>query len=86
MTAAVDDDRAFLKQLRTNSTDKHREELFQRSLERTANYFDAIRANGNLPWFAVGHPRRDEVITRLGLPEDISEEDLRRAFFLARYE
>ncbi len=62
-----------------------RERAFLKSVESRVNYFAAIREAGDLPWFAVGHPRRDEVIARFGLPEDVSELDLRRAFFMERY-
>lgn len=62
-----------------------RERAFQTHLQRTTNYFAAIRDAGDLPWFAVGHPRRAKLLERLGLPEGISEEDLRRAFFMERY-
>lgn len=68
------------------ATEEQHESAFQRHVERTENYFAAIRANGDQPWFSVGHPRRAKALERLGLPEDTTEEDLRRAFFMKRFE
>ena len=62
-----------------------REAAFQRELERSVPYFDAVRDGGDLPWFCEGHPRRAEAVERLGLSEDIAEIDLRRAVFFGRY-
>lgn len=60
------------------------EEAFQLHLERSAVYFAAVEAANALPWFA--DPEKSKaVIDRLGLPEDISELDLRRALFMERY-
>ena len=32
-------------------TDDDREAAFQHQLDRTATYFDAVRENGDVPWF-----------------------------------
>ncbi|MCW2551142.1 MAG: hypothetical protein JWR78_923 [Mycobacterium sp.] len=61
------------------------EAAFQRHLEQTVPYFDAVREAGDLPWFSPGHPRRAEVVEKLGLAEDISQLDFRRALWQRRY-
>lgn len=67
-------------------TDADHEAAFQRHLDRTVNYFAAIKDAGDPAWFEAGHPRRAEAVARFGLPEDVSEIDLRRVFFMRRYE
>lgn len=61
------------------------EAAFQRHLEQSTNYFNAVRKHGDLPWFEQGHERRAKRIEELGLAEDVSEEDLRRAVFMRRF-
>jgi hypothetical protein len=69
----------------TAMTDDEREQAFMRHLFNTADYFAAVLAAGDLPWFAAGHPRRAEIVAQLGLPDDIAETELRRALFERRY-
>lgn len=54
---------------------------FEQHLERSVPYVAAVHAAGDLAWFEPGHPRRARVIERLGLADDISELDLRRALW-----
>lgn len=57
---------------------------FRRHLERTANYFAAVRANGDVPWFE--DPQRLAALeTRFPGISELSGEDARRVFFAARY-
>ncbi len=63
---------------------RERTSTFEEYLERSESYVEAIRTAGDVPWFAAGHPRRSEVVARLGLPENISEIDLRRALWARR--
>ncbi len=62
-----------------------KEEAFQTHLKRTESYFATVADMGDLAWFQVGNPRRDERIEEMGLPEDISEVELRRQVFMRRY-
>ena len=61
-----------------------RELAFQTHLKRSENYFNAIRDNGDLPWFEDAE-RRAEVADQLGFI-DVSDIDLRRALFMERYQ
>lgn len=64
---------------------KDREVAFQRHLQMSAKYFEAIREAGDLAWFEDGHPRRYVILSQLGLDDDIEETDLRRALFMRRF-
>lgn len=66
-------------------TEEQREAAFQRHLDLTVHYFRAIHEAGDVAWFEVGHERRSEAIALLGLPEDIAELALRRAFIMRRF-
>lgn len=68
------------------TTTADQEAAFQRHLQMTTPYFDAVRLAGDLAWFEHGHPRRGEVVTRLGLSDDIDETELRRALFMRRHQ
>ncbi len=61
------------------------EAAFQQSLKRQAPYFAAVEAAGDLAWFQPGNPKREATITKLGLPADVSDLELRRAVFFRRY-
>lgn len=62
-----------------------READFQRYLQASTNYFAAIREAGDLAWFEDGHPRRYVALAQLGLDDDVTEIELRRAMFMRRY-
>jgi hypothetical protein len=70
---------------RSVPTAAEQEAAFQLHLDSTATYFAAVREAGDLPWFAEGSPRRTEALAQLGLPEETSGLDLRRAMFLRRH-
>ncbi|WP_100515557.1 hypothetical protein [Mycobacteroides abscessus] len=53
---------------------------FEQYQERRATYNDAIRAQGDLPWFEDA-TRRLAVCKRLGLPEDTEPLEVRQALF-----
>jgi hypothetical protein len=53
---------------------------FERYLEQTENYFAAIRAAGDLPWFEDPE-KRAEIVARMCLPQDIDPLELRRMLF-----
>ena len=62
-----------------------REAAFERHLQMSAKYIEAIHEAGDLAWFEHGHPRRYVILSQLGLDDDIEEIDLRRALFERRY-
>lgn len=64
---------------RTVPTEAEREAAFQRHLESTANYFTAIEAAGDTPWF-----RSEDKLARLGL-SGLGETDARRALYFRRW-
>ncbi|WP_237079673.1 hypothetical protein [Mycobacteroides abscessus] len=53
---------------------------FEQYQERRATYNDAIRAQGDLPWFE-DPTRRLAVCKRLGLPGNTGPLEVRRALF-----
>lgn len=53
---------------------------FEQSLERTEQYMTKIRDAGDLPWFE-DPDRRAKVAARLGLPDDTTALEVRRALF-----
>ncbi|WP_420880752.1 hypothetical protein [Rhodococcus sp. (in: high G+C Gram-positive bacteria)] len=62
-----------------------REAAFQRHLQMSTRYIEAIHEAGDLAWFEDGHPRRYVILAQLGMDDDIEEIDLRRALFMRRY-
>lgn len=62
-----------------------REQEFLRFFFHQADYVAAVHAAGDLMWFEQGHPKREQMITELGLPDDVSDDELRRALFDRRY-
>jgi len=62
-----------------------REAAFQRHLQMSSKYIEAIHEAGDLAWFEELHPRRYVILAQLGLDDDIEEIDLRRALFMRRY-
>jgi len=68
------------------TSEADREASYQRHVEMNAPYLAKIHADGDLAWFEDWeNPRRITAIHRLGLPENASNNDLRRAVFLRRY-
>lgn len=65
-----------------NATD--REAAFQRHLDGTVNYFAAIRAAGDLPWFEDAE-RLERLEERYPGISRLPAIDARRLFFAGRY-
>lgn len=61
-------------------TEAEREAAFQRHLETTVNYFAAVEAAGDTPWF-----RSEDKLARLGL-SGLSDIEARRALFMRRFQ
>lgn len=53
---------------------------FDRYLERSEPYFDAVRAAGDKPWFEDPE-KRAPALAALGLPVDTPPIELRRAMY-----
>lgn len=64
---------------RTVPNEAEREAAFQRHVESTVNYFAAVEAAGDTPWF-----RSEDKLSKLGL-SGLSEIDARRSLFFRRW-